>query len=378
MGSESRNRYLLKNTLIFTLGNIGSRMISFFLIPLYTNVLTTSQYGTVDLITTISTVAGPMLTLNIAESVMRFGLDKDADKEKNTQCGSIVLLIAMIIGLVLIPIYSFIKNGGYVASCMLNKGEFVFELTNSTQRAEQFVGSKYVKSNPKTIYIDIERKLQEGKKVLFVGLPCQVAALKNFSRNQDNLYTVDLICHGSPSPELLKMYLKEKSVDIEELEGLNFREKTSFGLRSVGKNNGFPRIVDMYTYAFLKSIDYTENCYSCRYASQSRVSDISLGDSWGSELSEEEKKKGISLVLCQTKKGEELLKKSNVELFDADITRAIQLNHQLEYPSIIPSSRMFFFENLEKGFDFAMKKILPKEYLKNEIKIILSKVGIRR
>lgn len=246
------------------------------------------------------------------------------------------------------------------------------------RRAEQFVGSKYVKSNPKTIYIDIERKLQEGKKVLFVGLPCQVAALKNFSRNQDNLYTVDLICHGSPSPELLKMYLKEKSVDIEELEGLNFREKTSFGLRSVGKNNGFPRIVDMYTYAFLKSIDYTENCYSCRYASQSRVSDISLGDSWGSELSEEEKKKGISLVLCQTKKGEELLKKSNVELFDADITRAIQLNHQLEYPSRIPSSRMFFFENLEKGFDFAMKKILPKEYLKNEIKIILSKVGIRR
>lgn len=209
-------------------------------------------------------------------------------------------------------------------------------------------------------------------------MPCQVAALKNFSRNQDNLYTVDLICHGSPSPELLKMYLKEKSVDIEELEGLNFREKTSFGLRLVGENNGFPRIVDMYTYAFLKSIDYTENCYSCRYASQSRVSDISLGDSWGSELSEEEKKKGISLVLCQTKKGEELLKKSNVELFDADITRAIQLNHQLEYPSRIPSSRMFFFENLEKGFDFAMKKILPKEYLKNEIKIILSKVGIRR
>ena len=175
-----------------------------------------------------------------------------------------------------------------------------------------------------------------------------------------------------------EMYLKEKSVDIEELEGLNFREKTSFGLRSVGKNNGFPRIVDMYTYAFLKSIDYTENCYSCRYASQSRVSDISLGDSWGSELSEEEKKKGISLVLCQTKKGDELLKKSNVELFDAVITRAIQLNHQLEYPSRIPSSRMFFFENLEKGFDFAMKKILPKEYLKNEIKIILSKVGIRR
>lgn len=275
-------------------------------------------------------------------------------------------------------IYSFIKDGGYVASCMLNKGEFVFVLTSSTQIAERFTGSKYVKSNPKTIYRDIERKLKDGKKVLFIGLPCQVAALRNFSSNQENLYTVDLICHGSPSPELLKMYLKEKSVDIEELEELNFREKTSFGLRSTEKDIGFSRIVDMYTYAFLKSIDYTENCYYCRYASQSRVSDISLGDSWGSELSEEEKKKGISLVLCQTKKGEELLKKSNLELFDADITRVIQLNHQLEFPSKIPSSRPFFFENLEKGFDFTMKKILPKEHLKNEIKTILSKIGIRR
>ena len=66
MVSESRNRYLLKNTLIFTLGNIGARMISFLLIPLYTNVLTKSQYGTVDLITTISTVAGPMLKIGRA------------------------------------------------------------------------------------------------------------------------------------------------------------------------------------------------------------------------------------------------------------------------------------------------------------------------
>ena len=123
-------------------------------------------------------------------------------------------------------------------------------------RDRRFTGSKYVKSNPKTIYRDIERKLKDGKKVLFIGLPCQVAALRNFSSNQENLYTVDLICHVSPSPELLKMYLKEKSVDIEELEELNFREKTSFGLRSTEKDIGFSRIVDMYTYCLL----YTSRC----------------------------------------------------------------------------------------------------------------------
>lgn len=78
----SRSNYLLKNTLIFTLGNIGSKVISFFLIPLYTNILTTAQYGVTDLITTIVTVAVPILTLNICESVMRFGLDKDVTKTK--------------------------------------------------------------------------------------------------------------------------------------------------------------------------------------------------------------------------------------------------------------------------------------------------------
>lgn len=95
--------------------------------------------------------------------------------------------------------------------------------------------------------------------------------IEKFLTQSNNMCTVDLICHGSPSPELLKIYLKEKSMDIEDLEG-----SVELG-PVVGLSDA---IVDMYTYTFLKSIDYTENCYSCRYASQSRVSGISLGDSW--------------------------------------------------------------------------------------------------
>lgn len=108
MQNESRNIYLLKNTVIFTIGNLGSKLISFFLIPLYTNVLTTSQYGTVDLITTISTVAAPVLTMNIAESVMRFGLDKNANRDKITQCGSLTFFASVLIGLIVIPICRYI------------------------------------------------------------------------------------------------------------------------------------------------------------------------------------------------------------------------------------------------------------------------------
>ncbi len=104
MNNVSKSSYLLKNTLIFTIGNIGPRLISFFFIPLYTNILTTSQYGVVDLVAILCTVLAPVVTLNIAESVMRFGLDKDANKEKNTQCGTVVYLISIVWSLFLIPI----------------------------------------------------------------------------------------------------------------------------------------------------------------------------------------------------------------------------------------------------------------------------------
>ena len=101
---NSRNSYLIKNTMIFTLGNLGSKLISFLLIPLYTNALTTTEYGVVDLIATVGTVAAPVLTLNICESVMRFALDKDANKDKITQIGTNLLLIGMVVGLVIFPI----------------------------------------------------------------------------------------------------------------------------------------------------------------------------------------------------------------------------------------------------------------------------------
>lgn len=111
---NNRNNYLIKNTIIFTLGNLGSKLITFFLIPLYTNVLTTAEYGVIDLVATVGTVAVPILTLNICESVMRFALDKDANTKKITQIGTNILLIGMIVGLLIFPIcHSFDKISQY-------------------------------------------------------------------------------------------------------------------------------------------------------------------------------------------------------------------------------------------------------------------------
>lgn len=101
---KNRLTYLFKNTIIFTIGNLATRLIVFFLIPLYTNVLSTSEYGVVDLIITVATLIIPVLTLNIMESVMRFNLDKGVNHNEITKIGLIILGFAIVFGLVLIPV----------------------------------------------------------------------------------------------------------------------------------------------------------------------------------------------------------------------------------------------------------------------------------
>ena len=282
----------------------------------------------------------------------------------------------------------FVDDGGYVAACLFRNGEFIFDITNKKEELIRFAGSKYVKSNPIGIYDKVIEKLKNGNKVLFIGLPCQVAAIKNYTKTMstnisDNLYTVDLICHGSPSPKILNLALREKGVAIKQLREIRFRNKTNFGLFSQDKSNRYKTITpegvqDMYTYAFLTSLDYTENCYSCQYATLGRVSDVTIGDSWGSDQSDSEQGKGISLVLCQTKKGIALIQNSGMRLGKVDIEKAIEANHQLRHPSIAPESREIFFANLNKGFSKAVSKCAPKVYYKQKLKESLIKLKIIR
>ena len=113
MVSESREKYLLKNTFIFTIGNIATKLITFILVPLYTYMLTTREYGVVDLITTISLVLAPVLFLNISESVMRFSLDKDANYNQIMSTGLVIMSFAVIIGFLGIPVlqlFSMLKS----------------------------------------------------------------------------------------------------------------------------------------------------------------------------------------------------------------------------------------------------------------------------
>lgn len=282
-------------------------------------------------------------------------------------------------GLAAAIIRGFITAGGIVCSCCFRDGRFGFEFSDSLSDAVKYKGSKYVKSNPAGSYGRIRRLLVEGKEVLFVGLPCQAASLKNYVGEKllPSLYTVDLICHGTPSPVILRQFLTEKGIDMDQLESIAFRSKGRFQLKENEQTIDLPGVLDEYTVAFLAGLDYTENCYYCRYASIERVSDVTLGDSWGTNLTEE-MRQGVSLVLCQNQKGQRLIDLSGAELMPVDIETAIKNNGQLRSPSEKPAAREQFFKDLSDGKSVseAVRRSLPKRYYKQSLKRQLVRFGL--
>lgn len=276
---------------------------------------------------------------------------------------------------------AFIKSGGVVCSCIFYEGKFIFEFAEKNEELKKFAGSKYVKSNPTGIYKKVKEYLKSGRKVLFIGLPCQVSALKNFvgAQYEDNLFTADLICHGTPSPKLLEIFLNQYGYTLTELQDIRFRVKAKFMVYGDYKGIITNGVSDKYSIAFLNALIYTENCYSCQYARTERVSDLTLGDSWGSELPMDEQKKGVSLMLCQTEKGNQLLQMANIHLENVDLEKAVANNHQLSHPSVPPKGRNEFYMGLKKHkFNSLVFWQFPKQCLRQDIKQLLIKAHIIR
>lgn len=275
---------------------------------------------------------------------------------------------------------AFVQEGGIVCGCVYHNGVFEFGFAKQLNEVDCFAGSKYIKSNPQNIYKQLRQYLKDGERVLFVGLPCQVAAIKNFvgTKFVERLYTVDLICHGTPSPQILEMFLNQYGMRVKDQSSFTFRDKDMFQISASGKYIAQKGAADRYSIAFLNGLTYTENCYACKYACLERVSDITLGDSWGSELELSEQKKGLSLLLVQTEKGQEMLKKARIHLETVDLKKAIAANHQLEYPSTKCLNSERFWKDLKKGkkFNTLVLRAFPRSCMRQKIKEILLKLKI--
>ena len=296
------------------------------------------------------------------------GLSNNEDVRKKSSSGGIAAELSRTI----------IRKGGVVCSCKFENGDFIFRCAETEIELNGFAGFKYVKSNSDGVYKEILKYLNSDRTVLFIGLPCQCAGVKKLTIQcrKGKLYTVDLICHGTPSLKTLNTFMQQYHCNLEHIQHISFRDKGKFSLKKDGTSIVMPGTMDCYSIAFLNGLIYTENCYECYYADSKRVTDLTIGDSWGTKLSDAGK--GVSLILCNTVLGKELLEKSDVYITDVDIENAIASNPQLMHLTYIPQNRDIFFNGYEKNrkFNMLIVRCCTVKWFKQFIKRQLIKLKI--
>lgn len=188
----------------------------------------------------------------------------------------------------------------------------------SMDEIDTLMRSKYVQSSTDNTYRQVRKMLSAGKKVLYTGTPCQIAGLKSFlKKSYNNLITVDILCHGVPSPMIWKYYLSilEREYHSAPKE-VNFRDKVSgwkdFSL-SVNFLNGkrYVKTImsDDYMRMFLTNYNLRPSCYDCRFRGLNRDCDITIGDAWGINTVKPEfdDDKGTSIIIIHSVNGKKLI-----------------------------------------------------------------------
>ena len=229
----------------------------------------------------------------------------DANLKNSTSGGAFYLLAKYVL-----------ENNGVVFGATYNENlEVVHSIIHREEEIYKLQGSKYVQSDPLNTYEIAKEYLDKGVMVLYAGTPCQVAALKRYlSADCLNLVTIDLVCFGVPSPGLFKSYLKWlENKNKCKIKKYSFR-KNYWGLqyRSEIEDENSNKILlspnDPYIIGFTRKKFHRKCCYDCKYKSDYRVGDITLGDYWGIQkifpkLLDGE---GVSRIFINTKKGEDI------------------------------------------------------------------------
>jgi coenzyme F420-reducing hydrogenase beta subunit len=259
-----------------------------------------------------------------------------------------------------------IHEGGVVFGAQFNDNwKVVHGYAETIEGLSVFRGSKYVQSEIGNMYKIAKDFLIAKRKVLFSGTPCQVAGLKAFlGKEYDNLLTVDLVCHGVPSPLVWKKYLDE-IVDvicsnIQRIIGIKFRDKIYgwsynyiFSISYLSENTKGKMLfftetsqTNSFAKGFLKNIYLRLSCYKCPVKSLKSGSDITLGDYWKiwNVLPEFDDKKGVSLVMVNTEKGKKFYELLNKKDHETTYAEAIAGNSMIEKSTMLPAKRTLFFE----------------------------------
>lgn len=273
-----------------------------------------------------------------------------------------------------------IKMGGVVYGCTSEDIHIRHIRVDDLSELPKLQGSKYVQSDVCGLYNQIKKDLKDGRTVLFIGTPCQVAGLKNFIKNiPDRLYLVDLICHGVPSQQMLYEHIARVAKG-REVRQIFFRKGNDIVVSLAGDNFKYEANVwkepykDMYIKGFFDCMTFRPSCYHCCFAQSGRVSDITIGDFWGLQGIENfppETKDGISVLLPVSSKGLELITavESALHITERSVDEAVRGNKQLQHPSIQGRrSRLFGLLYPVLPFDIAMNIVVADHKAIRKIK----------
>lgn len=293
--------------------------------------------------------------------------EKNEEDRRTSASGGIAAALSKVV----------IEENGIVYGAGFNeKLELVHSSARNIEEIQKFKGSKYVQSYTGLIFRHVKENLENNKKILFIGTPCQVAGLKSYlGKGYDNLILVDIICHGTPPMSYLKEYLK--FIDPKcRADKVTFRGEKDFCMTLYHGTEEFyctKSEKDFYFYAFLKGLIYRDNCYTCSWAKPDRCSDITIGDFWGLDRkSMKEQYSGkVSVVLLNTLTGEQFWEKHRSCFYSEqrEVKEAVDGNAQLRKPSKYHADRTLFLNNYKKG-NFIEAVKTPRMKISIKINII--------
>lgn len=244
-----------------------------------------------------------------------------------------------------------LQRGGVVYGCTSLPGlSFRHVRVDREEDLDRLRGAKYVKSDLSEIFGPMREDVSRGRDVLFIGMPCQVAAVVNlFPSRPANLLLVDMICHGVPSQAFLQRYFTKKlGISPEKVSSVRFRRGNEKILEAFGDGGAVlfqsrpyrPKQLrnDPYYGCFMRGYSFRESCYRCAYARSARISDLTIGDFWGlgktALCALPPHDNGVSLLMPHADKGRQLLEsiRKGMYLFERPVAEAVQGNERLRIP----------------------------------------------
>ena len=266
-----------------------------------------------------------------------------------------------------------LDTGGVIYGCTANGIDVRHIRIDNKSELYKLQGSKYVQSDVRGLFKNVKDDLKNGKSVLFIGTPCQVAGLKNYiGGNVEHLYLVDLICHGVPSQKMLHEHIKHIAKG-RKIQKIAFRKGNNYIFSAESSDFNYcvnlweTPYEDIYIKGFFDSLISRPSCYECPFACSDRVSDITIGDFWGLNNREslpKEIKDGVSVLLPITDKGLKLIHsvESNMHILERSVDEAVNGNSQLRYPSIQGRrARLFSMLYPVLPFDMALNLVVADQ-----------------